>query len=170
MKSQVLCLLLPVLAIAAGNVTTDYDRKVDFSRFRTYSWLGVKAGNSLWNDRIQADVDGQLAAKGWKRVASGGDVNVAAFGKLSEEENIQSFYNGFPGWGWQGWGGAGTVSTNAPERVGNLTVDLFDAQSKKLIWRGTASQTLSSKPEKNDKKVEKAVGEMFGHFPPKARG
>ena len=69
-----------------------------------------------------------------------------------------------------GWGGTGTVTTTViPERVGNLIVDIFDGQSKNLIWRGTASETLSSKPEKNDKKLEHAVSEMFDHFPPKAK-
>jgi len=158
------------IAFAASDVNTDYDHKADFSRYHTYSWLGVRAGNSLWADRIRGDVDSQLAAKGWTRVESGGDVSVAAFGKLTEQDTMQSFYNGFPGWGWMGWGGTGTVTTTVtPERVGNLTVDIFEGQSKRLIWRGTASGTLSSKPEKNDKKLEHAVIEMFEHFPPKTK-
>src|SRR4051794_2195632 len=158
------------IAFAASNVNTDYDHKADFSRFHSYSWIGVRAGTSLWSDRIQADVDSQLAAKGWTRVASGGDATVAAFGKSTEQDTLQTFYNGFPGWGWMGWGGTGTVTTTVnPERVGTLNVDIFDGQSKHLIWRGTASETLSSKPEKNDKKLEHAVSEMFDHFPPKAK-
>ena len=49
-------------------------------------------------------VDSQLAAKGWTRVDSGGDAAVSAFGKVSERGTLQTFYNGFPGWGWRGWG------------------------------------------------------------------
>ena len=68
MKNRVLC-LLPVAAAFAGiiwaaSVSTDYDHKADFGRYHTYSWLGVKAGNSLWQDRITSAVDAQLAAKG----------------------------------------------------------------------------------------------------------
>lgn len=175
MKSRVSRYLLPALAgvvcvAFAASVNTDYDHKADFSRYHTYSWLGVRAGNSLWVDRIRGDVDSQLAAKGWTRVESGGDASVAAFGKLTEQDTLQSFYNGFPGWGWMGWGGTGTVATTViPEHVGNLVVDIFDGQSKHLIWRGTAAETLSSKPEKNDKKLEHAVTEMFDHFPPKTK-
>jgi len=33
-----------------------------------------------------------------------------------------------------------------------------------------ASGALSDKPEKNEKKLEKAVAEMFKHFPPKSKG
>jgi hypothetical protein len=166
-------ILLPALicsAVAFAAVHTDYDHKADFGRFRTYSWIGVRAGNSLWQDRIAAAVDSQLAAKGWTRVASGGEASVAALGKVDERDTLQTFYNGLPGWGWNGWGASGTAATNtAPEAVGNLTVDVFDSGTKKLLWRGTATETLSAKPEKNDKKLERAVAEMFDHFPPKGR-
>src|SRR3954453_21730586 len=111
MKSRVSRFLLPpvisavCIAFAASNVNTDYDHKADFNRYHSYSWIGVRAGTSLWADRIQGDVDSQLAAKGWTRTASGGDANVAAFGKLTEQDTMQTFYSGFPGWGWNGWGG-----------------------------------------------------------------
>jgi hypothetical protein len=176
MQSRLSRFLLPMVvaaigvAFAANDVSTDYDHKADFSRYKTYSWIGVRAGTSLWADRIQGDVDSQLAAKGWTRVASGGDATVAAFGKLTQQDTMQSFYSGFPGWGWTGWGGTGTVTTTVvPENIGTLVVDMFDGQSKRLIWRGMATDTLSSKPEKNDKKLEKAVNEMFDHFPPKSK-
>lgn len=155
---------------AFAAVHTDYDHHADFARYHTYSWIGARAGNSLWQDRIAGAVDSQLAAKGWTRVASGGDASVAAIGKVSERDNLQTFYDGFPGWGWNGWGGMGTATTTViPEAVGNLTVDVFDSRTKKLIWRGTSSDTLSAKPEKNDKKLDHAVAEMFDHFPPKGK-
>jgi hypothetical protein len=54
--------------------------------------------------------------------------------------------------------------------VGNLTVNVFDNATKRMIWRGSAEKTLSSKPSKNDKKLEHAVEEMFEHFPAGSRG
>jgi hypothetical protein len=167
--------LLPLAAAAAcvvafAAVQTDYDHHADFGRYHTYSWIGVRAGNSLWQDRITSAVDSQLAAKGWTRVNSGGDASVSAFGRVNERDTMQTFYDGYPGWGWTGWGGMGTVKTQVvPEAVGALNVDVFDSATKKLIWRGTASDTLSSKPDKNDKKLDHAVEEMFDHFPPKGK-
>lgn len=178
MKNRI-SLLMPAALIVAGvmyaAVQTDYDHKADFGRYHTYSWIGVKAGNSLWQERIMSAVDSQLAAKGMTKVASGGDVSVSAFGRTSERDTMQTFYDGFPGWGWRaGWwgmGGGGMATTQVvPEKVGNLTVDMFDGQSKQLVWRGVASDTVSDKPEKNEKKVEKAVDDMFKKFPPKERG
>jgi hypothetical protein len=47
-------------------------------------------------------------------------------------------------------------------------VDLYDGSSKKLVWRGSASDTLSDKADKNTKNLDKAVQKMFQHFPPSA--
>jgi len=46
---------------------------------------------------------------------------------------------------------------------------MYDAQNKQLIWRGTAQDTLSEKPEKNENKLDKATEKMFKHFPPDER-
>lgn len=156
-------------------VSTDYDHHADFARYHTYSWIGVRAGNSLWQDRIQSAVDSALAAHGWQRVDSGGDAAVSAFGRTREQDTLQTFYDGFPGWGWRaGWwgGGMGMATTEAiPQKIGNLTVDIFDGQNKQLIWRGEASDTISAtNPEKNDKKLDHTVDDMFKHFPPHAKG
>jgi hypothetical protein len=152
----------------AANVSTDYDHHADFGRYHTYYWIGVKAGDSLWQDRIMSAVDSQLAAKGWTKSQGSGDAGVSAFGQVNERDNLETFYDGFPGWGWRHWGGgAGMATTEViPERVGNLTVDIFDGNTKQLVWRGQASDVLSSKPEKNDKKLDHAAADMFKKFPP----
>jgi hypothetical protein len=173
-----LSFVAPVVLLFAGSlcaaVHTDYDHHADFSKYHTYCWIGVKAGDSLWQQRIQSAVDGALAAKGLQRVDSTNcDLAVSAFGRTQERDTLQTFYDGFPGWGWRAgwWGGMGTATTEViPEKVGNLTMDLFDGQTKQLVWRGVASEVVSDKPEKDEKKLEKAVDEMFKKFPPKEKG
>ena len=164
-------LLLGGASIAlAVKVTTDYDHRVDFTRYRTYSWLKVEA-DPLWTDRIRDAVDAELQAKGWVRVAEGGDASVAAFQSTHQEPRIETFYNGFGGgWYWNGFGDGIATTTVTYVSVGTLVVDMFDGHTKKLIWRGVATDALSHKPEKNEKKLEKAVKEMFEHFPPPPKG
>lgn len=60
----------------------------------------LKASDQLWQERIVNDIDGQLAAKGWQKVASGGDAAVAAFGHTKENQTLNTFYDGFGG-PWQ---------------------------------------------------------------------
>ena len=168
MKRPALKVLIPALAgvgLLLASVKTDYDHQADFSHYKTYSWISAKGSNELWSERIMQDVDQQLAAKGWTKAESGGDATVSAFGRVRNEQTLNTFYDGLGGgWRWGGFGESTTTVENTP--VGSLVVDIFDSSTKKLVWRGTATDTLSEKPDKNEKKLEKAVGEMFKHFPP----
>ena len=167
MKAKTLILTLTAAtSLAFADVKTDYDHKANFERYHTYSWITAGGTNDLWSDRIMQAVDEQLAAKGWQKVASGGDATVSAFGRVRNDQTLETYYTGLgAGWYWRGWGGD-KVTTVQNTPVGSLTVDIFDAGTKHLIWRGMSTETLSEKPEKNERKLEKSAEEMFHHFPP----
>ena len=160
-------LLLATAAIAG--VKTDYDRSANFNNYKTYSWERVQTTDPLWVDRIKEAVDSQLAAKGWTRVDSGGEVSIIAIEMTRNQRTLNTFYDGF-GRGWR-WGvGFGNATTTVDTyKVGTLVVDLFDANTQKLIWRGSSSDTLSDKSDKNIKTLDKDVQKMFDHFPPEAK-
>lgn len=153
-----------------AKTTVDYDHSADFAKYHTYSWISVNAQEPLWKDRISNAIDGQLSAKGWQKVASGGDASVVAVGSTHNEQTMQTWYDGGFGGGWfhRGWwGGPGYTETtvdNTP--VGTLHVDIFDSASKKVIWHASASDTLNGNPDKNEKELDKSAAEMFKNFPP----
>jgi hypothetical protein len=62
-----------------------------------------------------------------------------------------------------------TTYTKVVELQGTLVIDLVDAHKKELVWRGTATDTLSDKSEKNIQKLEKATAKVFKNYPPKAK-
>lgn len=161
-------LLIAFSAISfAQDVNTDYDHNVSFAQFHTYEWAKIQTEDPLWQSRIRDAVDKELERKGWQRVDSGGQVALTAVGATQNQKEYQTFYDNMgPGWGWGGFGSTATTTTTN-YRVGTLVVDAYDAQSKHLIWRGTATDTLSGNPDKNIQKLDKAVGKMFDHFPPK---
>jgi len=113
-------------------------------------------------------VDHELQAKGWQRVDSGGDVALTAVGSARNQQEYTTFYNGMGGWRWGGFGETTTQVQNYA--VGSLVLDLYDTHNKQLIWRGVGQESLSDKPEKNEKKLEKTVSKMFEHFPPHEKG
>jgi Domain of unknown function (DUF4136) len=157
----------------AQHVETDFDHKANFSQYKTYSWQEIKPANSLWDARIKDAVDAQLAAKGWTKVDTDGDVAIVAIKTTQTQRTLQTFYDGFGGgWRWRGFGGFGDATTTEQDyKEGTLVVDLYDAKAKQLIWRGSAEDALSDKAEKNEKNLEKGVAKMFKDFPPKsARG
>src|SRR6202158_3134425 len=162
--------LVALSTVLAQNVRTDFDHQANFSQYRTYSWQEIKPGNSLWDARIKNSVDVQLAAKGWTQVPSGGDVAVVAIKTSKTQRTLQTFYDGFGGgWGWRRSGGGGfgdATTTEQDYKVGTLVVDLYDAKTKQLIWRGSAEDTLSDKATQNEKNLDKGVAKMFKAFPP----
>ena len=169
---------IAILAATASlaEVKTDYDRTTEFSRYKTYSWGKVHTPDPLWVDRIKSAVASALAAKGWTEIESGGDVSIMAMEMTEDHRTLNTYYDSFGGgWGWRRWGGGfgdgfGTsTTTEETYKVGTLVVDLFDANAKKLIWRGSASDTLSAKSDKNIKKLNSDVQRMFEHFPPELK-
>ena len=170
--------LLIMAAVTAtcllAKTTVDYDHKADFAKYHTYSWVSVDAQDALWKDRISSAIDQQLSARGWTKVPSGGDATVVAVGSTHNEQTLDTWYGGGFGGGWyhRGWWGTGpgiaeTTIENTP--VGTLHIDIFDAQSKKVIWHASASDALSSKPDKNEKELDKVVADAFKKFPASPR-
>ncbi len=155
---------------SAQQVKTDYDRSANFGQYKTYSWEHVKTQDPLVVDRIKNSVNAALAAKGWTQVDSGADVCIVAMEITRNQQTLNTFYDGFGGgWGWRRFGGGGfgeATTTTETYKVGTLVVDLFDAKTKKLLWRGTSSDTVSNNSDKNIKNLDKGVEKMFKQFPP----
>ena len=97
---------------------------------------------------------------------SGGDISIVAMEMTKNNRTLNTYYDGFGG-GWRWGGGFGNATTTVDTyKVGTLVVDLFDAKTKTVIWRGSSSDTLSDKSDKNIKNLDKGVQKMFDHFPP----
>jgi hypothetical protein len=154
----------------AQQVKTDYDRAANFSQYKTYSWEKVQTPDPLWVDRIKAAVDAALAAKGWTQVESGGDISIIAIEINRDHQTLNTYYDDFGGGRrWRGFGGFGeSTTTSDTYTVGTLVVDLFDAKTKNLVWRGVSSGMLSDKSDKNIKSLNRGVQKLFQHFPPDA--
>jgi hypothetical protein len=158
-------------SLFAGDVKTDYDRGANFNQYKTYSWGNVQTQDALFVDRIKSAVDEALAAKGWRQVASGGDVSLTATEITENQQILNTYYDNFGSgrrFGGIGFGDAQT--TTDTYQVGSLVIEMFDTRTAKLIWRGSSSDTLSNKPDKNIKNLDKGVQKMFKNFPPEAKG
>ncbi len=154
-------------SLFAVDVKTDYDRTASFAQYKTYSWDEVQVQDKLWVDRIKNAVDAALTAKGWKQVPSGGDVTVMATTITRNEQTLTTYYDRIGG---RRFGGFGQATTTADVyTVGTLVVDLVDSQTKKFIWHGSSSDTVSNKSDKNIQSLNKGVQKMFEHFPPEPK-
>ena len=169
-KTILTSLVVFVLTAAslAQQVKTDYDRDANFSKYKTFSFEKIQTEDPLWVDRIKSAIGASLTARGLSQVDSGGDISVVAVGMTKTQQRLDTFYNGFGGgWRWGGRFGDATTTTETYQ-VGTLVVDLFDSNTKELLWRGSASGTVSNKSDSNIKNLDKGVQKMFKNYPPKA--
>jgi hypothetical protein len=157
--------LLPIAA-AAQTVYVDYNHDVDFMKFKTYAW-GQGANPNAIQDSIllqnaQQEINSQLTLKGLQVVQESQhpDLIVVTSSGLKQ----QTSYNA---WGTGGWAWGMGMASVTPETtdVGTLVVDIYDANGKKMIWRGISQGTLSRKGSKNEKEMNKAVEKMFKQYP-----
>lgn len=169
MRTIATLLMTVVCSVAwAQDVKVDWDRAANFSGFHTYAWTtGTPAKNPLMGQRIVDGIDQRLAAKGLQKVDlnSNPDLIVLYHAATGSDTQVNTMGTG---WGW-GWGGGSSTTTVSQIPTGHLSVDIGDAKTKKLLWLGSADDTLSDKPEKNTQKIEKALDKMFKKFPPPAK-
>jgi hypothetical protein len=154
----------------AQDVKVDFDKDANFGTIKTFAVkIGTSWNNPLSEKRVVGEIEQSLTEKGWTKTdESKADALVVLHGATQVKKDLNTFYSGgYGGYGWRGVGGMGSATTTVNEyTVGTLVVDIFDAKSKQLLFRGTASDEISDKPEKNVKKLAKASDKMFKDFPP----
>lgn len=174
--------LLPDVA-AAQKVRFDFAPDTDFTRLKTYALSETGSSESqtmtekttlydspFIRQRTTEAIEAELQRRGMTRDDKNPDVIVSAHRSFKTELETYGYY---PMWGWGyqwGWYGgyhAGAVYTEEVT-VGLLTIDLKDAASGQLLWRGSAEKKVldTSKPEKRVKRVNREVAKIFRHFPP----
>ena len=181
MKFRALCILALLLVAGpafASKVYIDFDTNYDFDSVKTFAWAStpetsVETDNPLLHARIKADIEKYLVASGLREVEDNPDVYVTYHGNSKEEMSIStsSMGYGYPGgWGYggygyggyhgYGWGGSvgSTSTTVSTYEVGTLVVDVWDADTKELVWRGTAGGIMiTENATKMSKRIDKAL-------------
>jgi hypothetical protein len=159
--------LLVAATLATAKVFVDHDPRVDFSGYETYAWIaGTPSPNPAGEGLVRSALDTALQAHGLKRVDRSPDLFVASHVTRSDQQAIVVQSYGDRDY-QSNWGMSAHGEQDIP--VGTLVVDIVDAQSKQLVWRGTGTATLSSKMTRNEKKLNKVLAKMFREFPPGGR-
>jgi hypothetical protein len=188
MKS--LRLILPSLFLAilffstsafAQDVSFNFDMTADFTKYKTYHWEkhpNSKDLDELTMTQLGAALDAELAKKGLTKKNDGNsDLAIVYQVAVKQEKELTTFSSGYstgPGWGagyggFYGGGGTSTSTTSVNTiTTGTLALDMYDAASKKLVWRGIATKTMdvNAKPEKRQKNMAKGAEKLFKKYPP----
>jgi hypothetical protein len=151
-------------AVAVGQqVSVNYNHSQSFSGFHTYAWGSNNANqvqNSILAQVAQQDIDAAMQGKGLQKVqeSQNPDLIILASGGMRQQTSYSA-------WGMRGIGGGMGGITPQQNVEATLIVDLHDAKSQSLIWRGIAQDTLSNNGDKNQKMVQSAISKMFKQWP-----
>lgn len=159
----------------AQSVNFDFDKSANFAAFRTYAWVpGAAVPDRFSNDRIVAAIDSQLALKQLREVgrSANPDLLVAYHAAFDRNLEITGFSSGWGGFRFPAAGGYSTGMARTNEIVtGTLIVDLVDARTRTIVWRGSAAKDIdpAAKPEQRDKNINRAAAKLFKNYPPQAK-
>ena len=169
----VLTALLLAGCASSPVVQTDHDAGVAFGNYSSYAWREQPEIESpLVRQRIVAAIDAQLQGKGWRLVPEDeADAVLAAHVASREKYNIHTFYDepAWHNWHWygvQGVGGGHATTSITSYTVGTLVIDMFDARTKRAIWRATAEGTVPETPARVNASIDATIPRMFAEFPP----
>jgi hypothetical protein len=158
---------------------------IDYSRYRSWAWSpeGVRAsGNyaqSLNIANVQDAISAQLDQRGLRPTSSGTKPDLYVRANVRQEQRVTydtDYYNGGVGYGgypygydrWGTYGGTGYSQTRPRYyQVQVLSIDLIDAQSRKVIWSGSAEEHGNGDDQgARAKSVREAARRAMEQYPP----
>lgn len=168
-------------------VTTDYDRSVQFSEYKTFQFLPWSEDvTSLVGRNSQSIIDTAivdvLVRYGYTLVEKNADLVISTYVHIDEKTGVTAYNNyygssgyGYGGYGYgygYGYGGVGVSTTTYNEytyQVGSLILDFYDQKNKKLVWQGIGSKELSDNQKKTQKNIPSYVRQVLYDFPKKGK-
>ena len=155
-------------ACCSVRVNTDYDKKADFTQYKTYAFYknGIDKAeiSDLDKKRILRAIDEVMATKGFTKSETP-DMLISINAKAEQNVNVNNFNTGWGfGWGWGPFWGSNTMVSTSTDGI--LTIDLIDAKQKELIWQGEGTGYLTKNVDKKDENVKEFVTQILAQYPP----
>ena len=170
-RSGLAFLALVAMAAAACatamNVSSHVDRGADFTRYQTFDWGPADAlptgdprldANPFFKDHLQGEVEKQLAGRGFTLAKAGSaDLLIHYHAHISERIDVGSVDKSY------GYGGQ-----VRDYEAGTIVIDVVDAKTNKVVWRGWAQDAVKGMLENEDTiaaKIDEAVTRMLARLP-----
>jgi len=153
---------LSLTGCASMNISSHIERGTNFTEYVTYDWGppdNLPVGdprldnNPFFNDYLQGAVEKKLAAKGYDR-ATGKPADLLVHYHASVNQRLDVFQADQQ----YGYCYGNCEPQVADYEQGTLVIDLVDAKTKKVVWRGWAQDTMTGVID-NQSRLEKQVDE-----------
>lgn len=164
---------LAVAGCATMNVSSHIERSVNFAEYVTYDWGppdNLPVGdprldnNPIFNDYLQGAVERKLAAKGFERAGKTGtpDLLVHYHASVNQKLDVYEVDSRY------GYCYGNCQAQVVDYELGTLVIDLVDARSKKVVWRGWAQEAMNGvidNQQRLEKQVDEGVTKMMQFLP-----
>jgi hypothetical protein len=160
---------LALAGCATTRVNGFLERGMDFTQYRSYTWAQADQfstgdprldNNDLFQKRLRTGVDRELQARGYEqapRASAGLIVHFHASVHQQIDVNDLDLRYGFC-----------DDCHSSVYDAGTLTIDLVDARTNKLVWRGWSEGVLDGIDEQSvlETRVDEAVTKILRQLPP----
>jgi hypothetical protein len=165
---------LALSACATMSVGSYVERSIDFAPYRTYEWGPADAlptgdprldSNPFFQDHVTGAVEKELERRGLRLAdaAGTGDLLIHYHANISQRIEVNGFEN------LSTCTSAEDCRPNVHEyEAGTLVLDIADARTSKVIWRGWARDSVEAALHNQDimeKQFNEAVRRMMADFP-----
>jgi Domain of unknown function (DUF4136) len=156
---------------ATTSVSTDHDPMARFGQFKTFAVIKGKVvndgvvdrGNTLVTDRVQASVTENLQGKGLQAMDKAEGQPDLFVTYTVGSRTIRELDGVWAGYGWYVPSYDDNDVWIDEHTEGTLVIDLYDANTKKLVWRSVAKNENKEFIKAQD--IDKAVSEALKKFP-----
>jgi hypothetical protein len=111
-----------------------------------------------------------LVRRGYVVADSAPDFEIAFYASARDKLDVTYWDYGYvsrPGW-WRGWGPRWSGPTLTEYTEGSIVIDVIDARSRELLWRGHGVSVVSEEPQEYLKALRQTVRAILDRFPRRA--
>ena len=177
-----LAALLALSSCASGpEFHTDYDRDVNFGKYRTFGFfspMSIEGKNysTLFGSQFRDSIGREMRAKGYVE-SDNPDLGINVSARLQEKTKVTQttdpmMYGGYYGYRrgyYDPWGGYGYgTSTHVSQYTqGTVNIDLVDLAQKRLVWEGVAIGRVKEGRSNAEIRtnIDQGVTTMFEGYP-----
>jgi hypothetical protein len=141
----------------------NWDHETDFSKVKTYGWMAGQQPlpNEANHIRMMRAIENALEKKGLQAAAFE-DPHVLILYRAGVQQRVGG--KSSTGTSWDPTN-IQTIIDFHREKKGSLTIEMYDSETNKIVWRAQGSEVLP-KPDKMEKSINKAVQSLMRHYPP----
>jgi hypothetical protein len=164
---------LVLTGCATMNVSSHVLRDADFTQYRTFEWGPADAlptgdprldRDPFFQDHVQGAIEKGLASRGFARISTGApDLLIHYHANISRRIDINRL-DRERGYCYDDACGVRTVEKEA----GTLVLDVVDARTNRLVWRGWAQHSVEDMLRDRDRmeqRINDAVTRMLEQLP-----